>query len=36
MEYLKLAIVDSENYNNFAHISAGNFDRVIVLPIAKS
>ncbi|ACD30654.1 PIN domain-containing protein [Francisella tularensis] len=30
MEYLKLAIVDSENYNNFAHIFAGNFDRVIV------
>lgn len=30
MEYLRLAIVDSENYNNFAHISEGNFDRVIV------
>lgn len=30
MEYLKLAIVDSENYNNFSRISENNFDRVIV------
>lgn len=30
MEYLKLAIVDSENYNNFEHISNGGFDRAII------
>jgi hypothetical protein len=30
MEYLRLAIVDSENYNDFAHISESNYDRVIV------
>lgn len=30
MEYLKLAIVDSENYNNFSRISENNFDRVII------
>ncbi|QIV95988.1 hypothetical protein EDC55_10296 [Allofrancisella inopinata] len=30
MEYLRLAIVDSENYNNFAGVAESNFDRVIV------
>ncbi|AXA33521.1 hypothetical protein [Francisella adeliensis] len=30
MEYLKLAIVDSENYNKFDAIAEGNFDRAIV------
>ncbi len=30
MEHLKLAIVDSENYNDFATINSENFDRVIV------
>lgn len=30
MEYLRLAIVDSENYNKFDTIAEGNFDRAIV------
>ncbi|MFC4891547.1 hypothetical protein ACFPDQ_00610 [Pseudofrancisella aestuarii] len=30
MEYLRLAIIDSENYNNFELVSSENFDRVIV------